>query len=159
MSRDDAEAFCRRLSQREGRVYRLPTEAEWEYACRAGTTTAFQFGENESGLAEYGWYKENTYDVGERYAHEVGQKKPNAWGLHDMHGNVWEWCTDWFNYDYYDVSPVDDPPGPASGTSRVVRGGSWGCDAFRCRSAYRSLLPADTRYDFVGFRVASGLPK
>ena len=159
VSRDDAEAFCRRLSKKERRVYRLPTEAEWEYSCRAGTTTAFQCGENESSLAEYGWYRENTYDVGERYAHQVGQKEPNAWGLYDMHGNVWEWCTDWFSYDYYDVSPVDDPPGPASGTSRVARGGSWGCDAFRCRSAYRSLLHADTRYDFVGFRVALGLPK
>ena len=105
----DAVEFCRKLSEKEGLEYRLPTEAEWEYACRAGTTTAYSFGDDASELGEYAWYRENARNVGQKYAHTVGQKKPNPWGLYDMHGNVWEWCSDW--YGDYPSGSVTDPQG------------------------------------------------
>ena len=99
VSWDDATEFCKKLTQREstGEEYRLPTEAEWEYACRAGTTTAYSFGDDEKQLGEYAWFNGNALDVDEKYAHAVGLKKPNPWGLHDMHGNVAEWCSDWYD--------------------------------------------------------------
>ena len=121
-----AVSFCTKLSafpeeQAAGRTYRLPTEAEWEYACRAGSTTDFCFGDAEWGLDDYAWYEDNS----DHRTHPVGQKRPNAWGLYDMHGNVWEWCADWHDEAYYEASPVDDPQGPATGVDRVGRGGSW----------------------------------
>jgi formylglycine-generating enzyme required for sulfatase activity len=119
VSWDDAQEFIKKLSAKEGVKYRLPTEAEWEYACRAGSTTKFYFGEDESKLDEYAWYHNNS----DGKTHPVGQKKPNAWGLYDMHGNVWEWCQDWYGADYYKNSPAEDPQGPASAESRVLRGG------------------------------------
>ena len=101
ISWDDAVAYCKKLSEKEGKIYRLPTEAEWEYACRAETKTTWSFGNDEKELINYAWYKENAYDIREEYAHLVGVKKPNAFGLYDMHGNAWEWCHDSHGSYYY----------------------------------------------------------
>ena len=142
VSWDDCQEFIRKLNARfphpgplpEGEgVFRLPTEAQWEYACRAGSTTRYCFGDDESGLGEYAWYDANSGGK----THPVGEKKPNAWGLYDMHGNVWEWCQDWYDGGYYAKSPTDDPTGPAAGSYRVIRGGSWFDPARGCRSADR----------------------
>jgi formylglycine-generating enzyme required for sulfatase activity len=122
VSWDDCQVFLRRLNEKVGGgKFGLPTEAQWEYACRAGSTTRWCFGNSDSALGEYAWCEENSDGT----THPVGQKKPNAWGLYDMHGNVWEWCQDWFDSGYYGKSPVDDPPGPAAGSGRVHRGGGW----------------------------------
>ena len=153
VSWDDATTFCRKLSQRDGRTYRLPTEAEWEYACRAGAQTMYGFGDDDKRLGEYGWYDENALNVDQKYAHRVAQKKPNAWELYDMHGNLYEWCQDWFAEDYYRESPSQDPRGPSSGSSRVLRGGSWDHDAQFARSAYRSRDGPIFDTAFSGFRV------
>jgi outer membrane protein assembly factor BamB len=159
----DAAEFCRRLSAlaeetQANHVYRLPTEAEWEYACRAGTTTTFHFGDaissdqaNFNGEYPYGGGAQGAFLA--RTA-EVGSYKPNAFGLYDMHGNVEEWCNDWYGRDYYGNSPVDDPMGPESGLHRVIRGGEWYSDARDCRSAFRYAdIPGGTFY-VMGFRVA-----
>jgi len=111
VSWDDAVAYCKKLSEKEGKTYRLPTEAEWEYACRAGTETPWSFGTDENVLGDYAWYRENTFNIDEKYAHQVGLKKPNAFGLYDMHGNVYEWCHDYYEEDYYKQSPEQDPRG------------------------------------------------
>ena len=156
---DDATKFCQKLTEIErksgklkaGEDYRLPIEAEWEYACRAGTETAFSFGDDESKLGEYAWFDKNTIVVGEQYAHKVGLKKPNPWGLHDMHGNVFEWCSDWYGEE---LSGGTDPAGPEKGSRRVARGGSWRIIPGRCRSAYRSYIDPSYRDDGLGFRVA-----
>ncbi len=124
----------------------LPTEAQWEYACRAGSTTEFQFGDDESQLGEYAWFQGNMNWPGQpgyrgkTFYHDVGQKKPNAWCLYDMHGGVWEWCADWYDADYYFDSPLADPTGPESGRFRVLRGGSWFRYAKYARSAYRRFF-------------------
>ena len=133
---DDAVEFCKRLSTKEGQTYRLPTEAEWEYVCRAGSTTRYFFGDDPTKLAEYAWF----WDKGDKskwQTHPVGRKKPNSWGLYDMHGNVWEWCGDWYGEDFYAKSPTDDPAGPTTGSVRVYRGGGWNLAASSCRSASR----------------------
>ena len=150
VSWNDAVEFCKNLSAKEGKTYRLPTEAEWEYACRAGTTTLYSSGDDKESLGEYAWYRDNSGGK----PHPVGEKKPNAWGLHDMHGNVWEWCADWWAKDYYADSPTDDPPGPETGSFRVYRGGSWVNLAGSCRSANRFRSVPSDRRDFLGFRVA-----
>jgi formylglycine-generating enzyme required for sulfatase activity len=142
-----ATEFCKKLSEKTRQAVRLPTEAEWEYACRAGSNTKFCFGDANEGLGDYAWYGDNTG----RTTQPVGQKKPNAWGLYDMHGNVWEWCADW--YGDYPKGVVTDPQGPASGTYRVLRGGCWFYDPFLCRSAYRDSDSPDYRYGHCGFRV------
>jgi formylglycine-generating enzyme required for sulfatase activity len=157
VSWEEAVEFCKRLSAKDGATYRLPTEAEWEYACRGGTTSVYHFGDDDSRLGDYAWYEENAYDVDEKYAHRVGEKKANPFGLYDMHGNVWEWCSDWYGRDYYSASPGSDPTGPSEATHRVNRGGGWNNTARFCRSAYRFWYTPDFRYSFLGFRVARGL--
>jgi sulfatase modifying factor 1 len=156
VSWDDATEYCRKLSQKEGHRYRLPTEVEWEYACRAGSTTIHSFDDDAGRLGEYAWFSKNSYDADEKYAHRVGLKKPNAWGLFDMHGNVYEWCQDWFGEDYYGKSPKADPQGPPSGSSRVLRGGSWHSSALFARSAYRDGGTTFRRL-YYGFRVVCEL--
>jgi len=152
VSWNDAVNFCRKLSKKEGVEYRLPTEAEWEYACRAGTTTVYSFGDDEAQLGEYAWYVKNA-SPREKYPHIVGQKKTNPWGLHDMHGNVDEWCQDWYAYRRYPSGDVTDPVGPDSALHRVHRGGSWILHARYCRSAVRLWRPPSYRFSFLGFRV------
>jgi len=149
VSWEEAVEFCRKLSAKEGRTYRLPAEAEWEYACRAGSQTKWCFGDNQSRLGEYAWYGGNS----DHKTHPVGEKKPNAWGLCDMHGNVWEWCSD--SWGEHPSTAVHDPTGATAGSSRVDRGGSW-CDGARnCRSAHRGLDAPEDRDGDLGFRVAS----
>lgn len=148
VSWNDATNFCKALSRKTGKTFRLPTEAEWEYACRAGTSTRFCFGDSDSDLGRYAWYGSNSGSK----AHPVGQKKANAFGLYDMHGNVWEWCSDWYA-DSYANAKTDDPQGPASGTARVMRGGPWYTVPQRCRSATRSRVAPDYRFFSFGFRV------
>ena len=151
VSWNDCVEFCKRLSRKTGRTLRLPTEAEWEYACRAGATSRFCFGDSDSGLGEYAWYGNNSGGK----THPVGGKKANAFGLYDMHGNVWEWCADWYDGGYYKQSPTDDPRGPRGGKTRVLRGGSWDGTPWFCRSALRGgLNPTDTCLD-LGFRVVA----
>jgi formylglycine-generating enzyme required for sulfatase activity len=157
VSWDDAVAYCKTLSEKEGKTYRLPTEAEWEYACRAGTETAWSFGDDEKVLGDYAWYYLNANYIGEKYAHQVGLKKPNAFGLHDMHGNVFEWCYDYHGKDYYKESSEKDPTGPTSGSSRVLRGGSWDYFSRDSPSANRSSRYADHRSSSNGFRLVREL--
>ena len=164
VSWDEAQEFCKKASEKTGHAIRLPTDAEWEFACRAGTRTAYYTGDGEADLDRAGWYGENSGGT----THPVGQKVPNAWGLYDMYGNVWEWCVDW--YGDYSAEAVTDPQGPVqgqyrvTGTSgipdqcRVVRGGSWGFDPKVCRSAIRFGLAPGFRDYIVGFRLAADVP-
>ena len=155
VSWEDAAEFCHKLSEKESVTYRLPTEAKWEYACRAGAMTAYCFGDDASLLGEYAWFEKNAHKAGESYAHQVGLKKANAFGLYDMHGNVWEWCQDWYgDYDTRD-SARDDPVGPSSSSFRVFRGGCWGSMARRCRAAFRFWVQPERRIHYLGFRVAA----
>jgi formylglycine-generating enzyme required for sulfatase activity len=159
VSWEDAMEFCKKLSdlpeeKKAGRVYRLPTEAEWEYACRASTKTAYSFGENSESLGDNAWFHSNS----DNQTHPVGQKKANALGFCDMHGNVWEWCSDW--YGEYPTGSVIDPIGPTEGADRVLRGGSWYNVAAHCRSASRHWYFPSLR-NFLnrhGFRVALSSP-
>ena len=167
----DAMDFCRKLTEREraagrlpaGYEYTLPTEAQWEYACRAGTTTAFGYGNSEGSLYQYGNYcessntndlswKDTSHNDGYDKTAPVGHYKPNAWGLYDMHGNVWEWCSDW--YGDYPSGSATDPTGPNSGSGRVYRGGSWYGDASGCRAACRFNCDPSNRNNNLGFRLA-----
>ena len=162
VSWNDAMEFCKKLTEIEkaagrlpkGYEYTLPTEAQWEYACRAGTTTALNSGKNLSDkekcpeMDEVGWYYYNSDDK----THPVGQKQPNAWGLYDMHGNVFEWCLDWKGD--YPTSSVTDSTGPSTGSYRVFRGGSWISHAYYCRSARRDYYYPGSRAGNFGFRVA-----
>jgi formylglycine-generating enzyme required for sulfatase activity len=165
---NDAVAFCEWLTRQEGRTYRLPTEAEWEYACRAGSTTRYQNGDDPEALTDVAaLYDTMTKDVfpqwascavhgtdGHVFTAPVGSFRPNAFGLCDMHGNVWEWCSDWYGEDYYATSPSNDPHGPETGVVRVRRGGSWHTWPLYMRSSFRNYNTPDTRYVLVGFRVA-----
>ena len=160
VSWNDAVAFCKRLSAAKKRTFRLPTEAEWEYACRAGTQTRFSFGESDEDLGQYAWYKANSGGQ----THPVGEKKPNPWGLRDMRCNVWEWCMDW--YGDYTKAEAKDPVGPLSGSRRVLRGGSWYNHVYEYRSSYRHRLTPGTRnwnstegqISEYGFRVVVQVP-
>ena len=153
----DAVAYCGQRTQQErtagtlpeGYEYRLPTEAQWEYACRAGTTTRFSFGNSDSDLGQYGWYA----GISGSQTHPVGQKLPNAWGLYDMHGNMWEWCADRY-WSGYPGGSVSDPAGSTVGQYQVLRGGSWKGIPRGCRSAYRYGEYPSYTYNFLGFRVA-----
>ena len=162
VSWDDAVEFCRLLSEQPeersaGRSYRLPTEAEWEYACRAGTATAFGHGLTFAA-------GQGNFDA----AHPVGEVPPgpslghtspvnrfpaSAWGLYDTQGNVWEWCSDWYSEGYYRTSPLRDPPGPPEGKLKVLRGGSWRNQGYACRAAYRNALAVHQKDSATGFRV------
>ncbi|MHC4974023.1 MAG: formylglycine-generating enzyme family protein [Planctomycetota bacterium] len=163
----DAEAFCRWLSQKEGRSYRLPTEAEWEYAARGGTTTTYWTGNapadlrGAANLADASLEKAvpaakwaEPWDDGHAFTAPVGSLRPNPFGLHDMHGNVWEWCLDRHSNEYYRTSPVEDPQGPETGAFRAIRGGGWFNPARQNRSAQRIYFAPTFRYCLLsGFRV------
>jgi formylglycine-generating enzyme required for sulfatase activity len=160
VSWNDAVEFCKKLSQKEGKAYRLPTEAEWEYACRAGTSTPFHTGAtistdqaNYDGKYTYG---NGVKGVSRQKAVAVGSFKPNPWGLYDMHGNVFEWCSDW--YGKYPQGEATDPTGPKQGALRVLRGGSARDVPAACRSAHRSKNSPNGRYNLIGFRVALDVP-
>jgi formylglycine-generating enzyme required for sulfatase activity len=166
VSWNDAVAFCKWLSGKEGKTYRLPTEAEWEYACRAGTKTRYFSGDDPRTLADVA----NTADAaakgklelhfalkasdGYAFTAPVGQLKPNAFGLYDMQGNAWQWCADWYGKNYYGKSPLDTPRGPDYGDRRVVRGGTWCYWPNDARSAKRAGNSPNDRLDITGFRVA-----
>jgi len=151
VSWNDAQQFIEELNKMEKTTsYRLPTEAEWEYAARAGSDGQYCFGDDEEQLDQYAWYNKNS----DNKHHPVGTKRPNAWGLYDMHGNVIEMVQDLYDKDYYKNSPKQDPQGPSSGTQRVLRGGSWAFAAFQARLACRCADVPDNRGNFsIGFRV------
>jgi formylglycine-generating enzyme required for sulfatase activity len=159
VSRENAVEFCRRLGampeeQQAGRVYRLPTEAEWEYACRAGTITKWYCGDEASDLPDVAWFFDNS----DGQTHPVGQRPPNAWGLYDMHGNVSEWCWDRYLHEYYETSPIDDPQGPGAGSFGVARDGGWDGSGESCRSASRLVISPEWQDSRLGFRVAADPP-
>jgi formylglycine-generating enzyme required for sulfatase activity len=166
----DAVEFCNALSAVENRKafyrinstevtlvggngYRLPTEAEWEYACRAGSTTLYPFGDDHAMMSNYSWCRDNS----EGKTSPVARTQANAWGLHDMLGNVWEWCADGYDENYYVSSPPADPRGAAGAAYRVVRGGSWDSFPWHCRPAYRGGSGPEYWYDYLGFRVVASL--
>jgi formylglycine-generating enzyme required for sulfatase activity len=168
---NDAVAFCQWLSNKEGKQYGLPTEAQWEYACRAGTSSRYSTGDSPASLQEatnardasfkvkfpkvdFAKYPSFNFDDGYAFAAPVGQFRPNSFGLYDMTGNVWEWCSDFYDKEYYRTSPTDDPKGPATGSYRVLRGGGWYDYAVYCRSAYRYWFVPSFRHDGLGFRVS-----
>lgn len=145
----DAKAYCTWKTQREGMTYRLPTEAEWEYACRAGSRGKYCFGDDDILFGEYAWYAENSEGV----THNVGTKKPNAWGLYDMHGNVWEWCSDHYAETYADTPRDGSSCKQASEKGRVLRGGSYNADANKCSCTSRINLGSGGKNYFIGFRL------
>jgi formylglycine-generating enzyme required for sulfatase activity len=155
VSYEDVLGFIRLLNEREGSgSYRLPTEAEWEYAARAGSRSRYCFGDEEGLLESYAWYGADVRGGGPR---PVGGKLPNAWGLFDVHGNLFEWTADWFAEGYYASSPRRDPQGPAGGEGRVTRGGSYASDAWFCQTAARNSESPEVRSMFTGFRLARGI--
>ncbi len=151
ISWNDTQTFIEKLNDREkGDFYRLPTEAEWEYAARAGTTTVYSFGDDPKVIRDYAWFGNEGYGGD---THEVGQKKANPWGLVDMHGNVWEWVQDWYSPNYYKNTPEINPKGAETGQYKIYRGGSWVTKSNNLRSAVRySGLPS-TRSGDIGFRL------
>ncbi len=175
MNWTDATMYCNERSRTEGlepcyneetwecdfraNGYRVPTEAEWEYACRAGTKTKYSFGNDARKLKDYAWFTENSF----KKTHLVGKKKANPWGLYDMYGNVAEWCNDFYSASYYGGSPQKNPKGPAKGKERVLRGGAWNARADSCRSSYRVGDPSinDTclASDAIGFRCVRNAPQ
>jgi formylglycine-generating enzyme required for sulfatase activity len=167
VSWNDAMEFCKWLSSKEGKTHRLPTEAEWEYACRAGTTTRYLHGNDSEGSEKVGNVADAAFEAqfpelkgvikasdGYAYTSPAGSFSPNPFGLCDMHGNVWEWCADWYDAEYYAKSPTNNPGGPATGEERVYRGGGWFNCTRGCRSATRSGSQPENRNLTLGFRVA-----
>jgi formylglycine-generating enzyme required for sulfatase activity len=155
VSWNDCQEFCQKLSQMTGQTYRLPSEAEWEYACRAGTQTRYYFGDNENQLGDYAWYEDNSGSK----THPVGQKKQNPWGLYDMHGNVWEWCEDSWHPNYQGAPTDGSPWNDNDSQKRVRRGGSWYNSPWNCRSAYRFNSDPGLRFINFGFRVLCEGPR
>jgi formylglycine-generating enzyme required for sulfatase activity len=152
VSWNDCQEFIKKLNQKEGKTYRLPTEAEWEYSARGGVSggsTIYTYGDDVSKLGDYAWYDGNSGNT----THPVGQKKPNSLGLYDMMGNVREWCGDWYDEEYYKNSPSSDPKGADKGEYRVLRGGSWRINAGNSRLSLRGNDYPDSRYDLNGFRL------
>ncbi len=153
----EAGRFLKKLSDKTGLKFRLPTEAQWEYACRAGTTTAFNTGTTiDSDFANYNAKDAYADGIIGKYlgrTTDVGSYKPNAFGLYDMHGNVWEWCSDIYEKDYYKITPLIDPKGPQEGSSHVIRGGAWNEKAYKCRSADRDSHWPKTDRSNIGFRA------
>lgn len=154
VSHDDARLFIEKLNAGEAtRTYRLPSEAEWEYAARAGSQSTYCYGPEVSRLPQYAWFQVNSGGA----THPAGRLRPNDWGLYDMHGNVHEWCADWYARDTYAASPSGHPLGPRQGVARVLRGGDWGSGAWYCRCAIRSLSSPQRRSPRVGFRIVKDL--
>ncbi len=156
---EDARAFCKKVSEQLGETYRLPTEAEWEFGCRAGTVTRYSFGDTEASLGEHAWFGGLEFEGNarrERYSHEVGKRKPNAFGLYDVHGNVWEWCE-----DAYDVKLPGgaDPLRTGKTSVRVFRGGSWTRSVSNSRTASRDWYAQSPRSFDIGFRIACDLSR
>ena len=152
LSWDEVQLLPQRLNEAAGdSLYRLPSEAEWEYACRAGTTTRWSFGDDEGRLGDYAWYSANSWKAGEPYAHRAGTRLPNPWGLYDMHGNVWEWCQDW--YGRYEDAAQQDPTGPVEDIDCVVRGGLFLDLAAGTRSANRGYYAPTYRSHGIGARL------
>ncbi len=155
----DVRDFIKRLNKLSGENFRLPTEAEWEYACRAGSTARFFHGSLKMNLSGYAWFYDNAFKKGNMHAHEVGTRKPNKWQLHDMLGNVYEWCSDWYSRNYYNKSPVSNPKGPIYGTYKVVRGGDWARTDYFLRVASRRYYSPHYKDVNVGFRLAKSIGK
>jgi len=151
VSWNDAQAFCKTLTERVKQTVRLPAEVEWEFACRAGTTSTYDSGDSEAALDRVAWYCANSKIM----THPVGQREPNAFGLYDMHGNVCQWCQDWYDEYYYSKSPSENPEGAVPGTFRLLRGGSWRYLPVGCRSANRSESDSGNRRNDIGFRIAA----
>jgi len=155
VSWEDAVEYCKKLSSKENKSYRLPTEAEWEYACRGGSGTAYSFGSSSGSLGDYAWFHKNADDIGEKYAHTVGMKKPNPFGLYDTHGNVYEWCEDVYDETAYGSrrGTTVDPLSSSGSDYRVLRGGSWYDRSWYSRSALRNRYQPGDRFCNLGFRV------
>ena len=149
----EAKLFIEKISRITDRKFRLPTEAEWEYACRAGSHTKYYFGSMKSSLGKYAWFYENAFRQNIMHPMERGLKKPNSWGLYDMLGNVYEWCSDWFSNTYYNRSPVNNPKGPKYGSHRVSRGGDWARTDHFIRCAARRCYSPHFRDASIGFRL------
>jgi len=150
----EALEMIKKLNRNSGRNYRLPSEAEWEYACSAGRKSAFSFRRFQIGLNPTAWYYDNAFRKNERYPHRVGLKQPNKWGLFDVLGNVNEWCSDWYAADYYHNSPLENPQGPAYGEYRVTRGGDWARTAYFLRWSARGYYSPHSKNSCLGFRLA-----
>lgn len=153
----DVQEFIKKLNNATKKKFRLPTEAEWEYACRADSTTKFYHSSFKLNLHKYAWYHDNAFKNGEMYAHQVGQKRPNQWGLYDMLGNVYEWCSDWYRRNYYNKSPINNPKGPRFGKGKVVRGGDWARTDYFLRVSARRYYSPHNRDSYIGFRLACDL--